>query len=78
MIVQRQTEQEQCSEQNIKPICSAEEEENMSDAEPRVIQAPGTGSESETVQTIPRDSGAGPGLAPQSDEQTLRRSTRDR
>ncbi|KAI3374540.1 hypothetical protein L3Q82_021123, partial [Scortum barcoo] len=59
-------------------LSSAGEEENANDTESGVVQPPGTGSESETVQPVPEEAGAGPGLAPQSDEQALRRSTRDR
>lgn len=76
--VQRETEQEQYGEQNIKPNSSAEEEENVSDAEYGVGQAPGTGSERETVDPVPKETDAGPALALQTDEQTLRKSTRDR
>ena len=67
--VRRETEQEQCGEQSIDSDSGVEEEEDVSDAEPEVIQAPGTRSESETVQPVPEDTGVGPGLAPpQSDE----------
>ncbi len=76
--VQRETEQEQYGEQNIEPNSSAQEEESVSDTESVVVQAPGTGSERETMQPVPEETGAGPGLTPQTDEQTLRRSTRDR
>ena len=76
--LQRETEQVQCGEQTIEPNQGAGEEGNVSDAESGVVQASDNGSDSETLQPVPGVTGAGPGLAPQSDEQTLRRSTRDR
>lgn len=76
--VQRETKQEQSGEQNIEPNSNVEEEEIVSDAEYGVVQASGTGSESETMQPVSEEISAGHGLTPQLDEQTVRGSTRDR
>lgn len=56
----------------------SEEEDYVSTGEPRAIHTPSRDSGSETEQPRPEKTQAGPVLTPATDEQTLRRSIRNR
>lgn len=64
--------------QDTEPNSDREEEGHVRTGEPGVFHAPSIGSESEAEQPCPNVTQAGPCLTPDTDEQILRRSTREK